>query len=78
MTEPLIRASLVRRDPTYTFVAADEGKTMKAVCPLADDAGFDETLTSAATATVDAAPNNPATGAPSTQRDRSGGKDAHG
>ena len=30
-----------------------------------DDAGSDESLTSAATATVDAAPNSPATGAPS-------------
>ena len=51
-------------DSTYTLVAADEGKTIKVRMSFTDDAGNEETLTSAATAAVDAAPNSPATGAP--------------
>ena len=51
-------------DSTYTLVAADEGKTIKVRVSFTDDAGYGETLTSAATAAVDAAPNSPATGAP--------------
>ena len=50
---------------TYTLVNADEGGTIKVRVSFTDDAGNDETLTSGATATVDAAPNSPATGAPS-------------
>ena len=50
---------------TYTLVNADEGRTIKVRVSFTDDAGNDETLTSGATATVDAAPNSPATGAPS-------------
>ena len=49
---------------TYTLVAADEGKTIKVKVSFTDDASNPETLTSAATATVAAAPNTPATGAP--------------
>ena len=49
---------------SYTPVAADEGKTIKVRMSFTDDAGYGETLTSAATAAVDAAPNSPATGAP--------------
>ena len=49
---------------SYTLVAADEGKTIKVRVSFTDDAGHGETLTSAATAAVDAAPNSPATGAP--------------
>ena len=49
---------------TYTLVNADEGGTIKVRVSFTDDAGNDETLTSGATATVDAAPNSPATGAP--------------
>ena len=51
---------------TYTLVDADEGKTVKVRVSYNDDAGNDETLTSAATAAVAAAPtpNSPATGAP--------------
>ena len=49
---------------THTLAAADEGKTIRVKVSFTDDAGSDESLTSAATATVDAAPNNPATGAP--------------
>ena len=49
---------------TYTLVAADEGKTIKVRVSFADDDGYAESLTSAATATVAAAPNSPATGAP--------------
>ena len=52
-------------DSTYTLVAAEEGRTVKIRVFFSDDAGNGETLTSAATAAVDAAPNNPATGAPS-------------
>ncbi len=49
---------------TYTLVAADEGKTVKVRVSFTDDAGHEETLTSPATATVEAKPNTPATGVP--------------
>ena len=50
----------------YTLADSEEGKAVKVQVGFTDDAGNDETLTSAATATVAAAPtpNNPATGAP--------------
>ena len=56
-------------DATYTLVAADEGKTIKVRVSFTDDAGNDESLTSAATDEVGFAvqpqtSNNPATGAP--------------
>ena len=50
-------------DSIYTLAATDEGKTIKVKVSFTDDAGFEETLTSSATAAVDAAPNTPATGA---------------
>ena len=50
-------------DSTYTLVADDEGKTVKVRVSFTDDVDHEETLTSKATATVGAAPNNPATGA---------------
>ena len=50
---------------TYTLKNADEGKTIKVRVSFTDDAGNEETLTSAATAQVVAKPNTPATGAPS-------------
>ena len=51
---------------TYTLVAADEGKAITVQVSFTDDAGNEETLTSAATDAVSAAPtpNSPATGAP--------------
>ena len=51
---------------TYTLAAADEGKAIKVLVSFTDDAGNEETLTSAATDAVAAAPaaNSPATGAP--------------
>ena len=51
---------------TYTVAAADEGKAIKVEVTFTDDAGNDETLTSAATEAVSAVPasNSPATGAP--------------
>ncbi len=51
---------------TYTPVAADEGKAIKVEVSFTDDTGNGETLTSAATDAVAAAPtsNTPATGAP--------------
>ena len=49
---------------TYTLVAADQGTTVKVRVSFTDDANNPETLTSAATAAVAAAPNTPATGAP--------------
>ena len=49
---------------TYTLVAADLGTTIKVRVSFTDDASNAETLTSAATAAVSAAPNTPATGAP--------------
>ena len=48
---------------TYALVAADEGKTVKVQITFTDDAGNDESLTSAPTATVTAS-NTPATGEP--------------
>ena len=51
-------------ESTYTLVAGDEGKTIKVRVSFTDDAGNEETLTSAATAEVAARPNTPATGAP--------------
>ena len=53
-------------DSTYTLVAVDQGLTIKVKVSFTDDAGNGETLTSATTAAVEAAPtsNNPATGAP--------------
>ena len=51
---------------TYTLVAADEGKAVTVQVSFTDDADNEETLTSAATDAVAAAPtpNAPATGAP--------------
>ena len=51
---------------TYTLADTDEGKAIKVRVSFADDAGNGETLTSAATDAVSAAPttNTPATGAP--------------
>ena len=45
-------------------MAADQGTTIKVTVSFTDDASNAETLTSAATAAVSAAPNTPATGAP--------------
>ena len=51
---------------TYTLAETDEGKTIKVRASFTDDAGNEESLTSAATDAVAAAPtpNSPATGAP--------------
>ena len=49
---------------TYTLDAAAEGKTVKVRVSFTDDAGNEETLTSAGTAAVEARPNSPATGVP--------------
>ena len=49
---------------TYTLAGTDEGKAIKVEVTFTDDAGNEETLTSAATPAVAARPNNPATGAP--------------
>ena len=51
-------------DSTYTLTDDDEGKTIKVRVSFTDDAGNEETLTSAATAAVASRPNSPATGAP--------------
>ena len=48
---------------TYTLTDASEGKTIKVRVSFTDDADNEETVTSAATATVAARPNRPATGA---------------
>ena len=50
---------------SYTPDSADEGKSIKVRVSFTDDAGNEESLTSAATAAVAARPNSPATGAPS-------------
>ena len=49
---------------TYTLAADDQGKTIQVKVTFTDDAGNEETLTSAATAEVEARPNSPATGSP--------------
>ena len=49
---------------SYTLAAAAEGQAIKVRVSFTDDADNEETLTSSATAAVDAAPNTPATGAP--------------
>ena len=49
---------------TYALVDEDAGKTIKVQVTFTDDAGHEETLTSTATASVEARPNSPATGAP--------------
>ena len=49
---------------SYTLAAADEGKAVKVRVSFTDDAGHDETLTSAATTAVAPKPNSPATGSP--------------
>ena len=51
---------------TYTLADSEEGKAIKVEVTFTDDAGNDESLTSAATDDVAAAPapNSPATGAP--------------
>ena len=51
-------------DATYTLVPTDEGKTVKVRVSFTDNQGHGEELTSAATATVEAKANSPATGAP--------------
>ncbi len=50
---------------TYTLADADEGKTIKVRVSFTDDNGNAESLTSAATASVEARPNTAATGSPS-------------
>ena len=51
-------------DSSYTLGHADEGKAISIAVSFTDDAGNDETLTSAATAAAEAKPNTPATGEP--------------
>ncbi len=48
---------------TYTLAEADEGEAISVRVTFTDDAGNEETLTSAATVAVEARPNRPATGA---------------
>ena len=52
---------------THTLADADKGKVIKVRVTFTDDAGNEESLTSDATMAVAAAPNRPATGAPSIQ-----------
>ncbi len=49
---------------SYTLVDADEGSAISVTVSFTDDAGHAESLTSAATAAVEARPNTPATGQP--------------
>ncbi len=51
-------------DATYTLADSDEGKAVSVTVSFTDDTGNEESLTSAATAAVEAKPNTPATGAP--------------
>ena len=65
---------------TYTPVAADEGKAIKVEVSFTDDAGNDETLTTAATDAVAAAstPNSPRHRRADHQRHGAGGGNADG
>ena len=45
-------------DSTYTLTSSDQGKTIKVRVSFTDDAGNEESLTSAATATIAARPQN--------------------
>ena len=49
---------------TYTLTASEQGKTIRVRVSFTDDAGNQESLTSAATEAVAAKPNSPATGQP--------------
>ena len=49
---------------TYTLTSSEQGQTVQVRVTFTDDAGNEESLTSVATAQVEAKPNNPATGAP--------------
>ena len=49
---------------SYTLVASDEGKAIKVRVSFTDDRGHQESLTSAATPSVEARPDSQATGAP--------------
>ena len=49
---------------TYTLADSEEGKAIKVEVSFTDDAGNEETLTSAATDEVDVRSNSPATGTP--------------
>ena len=49
---------------TYTLTAAEQGKAIKVTVSFTDDAGHQESVTSAATGAVAARPNSPATGQP--------------
>ncbi len=49
---------------TYTLTSDDQGKTVKVSVSFTDDDGYSESLTSAATGTVDPPPNFAATGLP--------------
>ena len=51
-------------DSSYTLADDDEGKAISVTVTFTDDAGNEETLTSAATAATEAKANTPATGAP--------------
>ena len=51
-------------DSTYTLTDDDVGKTIKVRVSFTDDRSNEESLTSEATAEVEARPNSPATGAP--------------
>ena len=76
---PMTLPSPVRRFSTYTLADADEGKAVKVQVSFTDDGGNDETLTSDGHATeVSAAPNSPATGAPTISGNGPGGGDADG
>ena len=57
---------------TYALMADDAGNTIKVRVSFTDDAGNDESLTSAATEAVDARPNSPATGQPTQVAPQSG------
>ena len=47
---------------SYTLMDADEGHAVKVRASFTDDAGHSESLSSAATATIDPKPNSPPTG----------------
>ena len=62
----------------YSLADSDDGKALKVRVSFTDDSNNEETLTSAATATVEAAPNSPGDGRAHHHRHSSGGGDADG
>ena len=63
---------------TYTLAEGDEGKAVSVTVSFTDDAGNEESLTSAVTDAVEPEAQQPGHRNACHHRDRPGGRDAHG